>query len=71
MSLPAETLRQANSWPHDRWPVRDGRDGSPHPLEPFRQLVGVNLVSAFHVLRLAAAMAGKGANEDGTVARSS
>lgn len=32
-----------------------GRDGSPHPLDSFRQLLEVNLVGAFNTLRLSAA----------------
>ncbi|HEX9991461.1 MAG TPA: SDR family NAD(P)-dependent oxidoreductase [Acidimicrobiales bacterium] len=32
-----------------------GRDGSPHGLDVFRKVVGVNLVGTFNVLRLAAA----------------
>ena len=44
-----------------------GRDGSPHPLAPFRQMLDVNLVGAFNLLRLsAAAMAANDPNEDGT-----
>ncbi|MGW6281277.1 SDR family NAD(P)-dependent oxidoreductase [Kribbella sp. NPDC055071] len=44
-----------------------GRDGSPHPIESFRQLIDVNLVGAFNLLRLSAsAMTGNEPNEDGS-----
>lgn len=42
------------------------RDGSPHDLEMFRTVIGVNLVGTFNVLRLAAAvMARNEPGEDG------
>ena len=43
-----------------------GRDGAPHALATFRQMIDVNLVGAFNVLRYAAAaMKSNGADEDG------
>jgi NAD(P)-dependent dehydrogenase (short-subunit alcohol dehydrogenase family) len=42
------------------------KDGSPHDLEVFRTIIGVNLVGTFNVLRLAASvMARNEPNEDG------
>ena len=43
-----------------------GRDGSPHPAEPFKQMLEVNLFGAFNLLRYAAAaMSVNAPNEDG------
>ena len=43
-----------------------GRDGQPHPLDVFRNVVDVNLVGTFNVARLAAAaMAANDPDEDG------
>ena len=43
-----------------------GKDGEPHPLDAFRNVVDVNLVGTFNVVRLAAvAMAGNDPGEDG------
>jgi NAD(P)-dependent dehydrogenase (short-subunit alcohol dehydrogenase family) len=43
-----------------------GRDGAPHPLEPFTKTVELNLVGSFNSLRLAAAqMAKNEPNQDG------
>ncbi|MGI8628437.1 MAG: SDR family NAD(P)-dependent oxidoreductase [Geodermatophilaceae bacterium] len=42
------------------------RDGTPHDLELFRTVIGINLVGTFNVLRLAAAaMAGNAPDEQG------
>jgi len=42
------------------------RDGTPHDLERFRTVVGINLIGTFNVLRLAAAaMAGNEPDEQG------
>lgn len=44
-----------------------GRDGMPHALAPFRQMLEVNLIGAFNLLRLAAAaMATNEPDEDGS-----
>ncbi|MEO1083507.1 MAG: SDR family NAD(P)-dependent oxidoreductase, partial [Acidobacteriota bacterium] len=43
-----------------------GRDGSPHDLDLFQKVIGVNLIGTFNVLRIAsAAMAKLDANDDG------
>ena len=43
-----------------------GKDGEPHPLDAFRNVVDVNLVGTFNVIRLAAvAMAANDPGEDG------
>jgi NAD(P)-dependent dehydrogenase (short-subunit alcohol dehydrogenase family) len=43
-----------------------GKDGQPHPLDAFRNVVDVNLVGTFNVVRLAAtAMSGNEPGEDG------
>jgi len=43
-----------------------GKDGEPHPLDAFQNVIDVNLVGTFNVVRLAAAaMAGNGPDEDG------
>jgi NAD(P)-dependent dehydrogenase (short-subunit alcohol dehydrogenase family) len=43
-----------------------GKDGQPHPLDAFRNVIDVNLVGTFNVVRLAAtAMAGNDPGEDG------
>ncbi|MFW5877310.1 MAG: 3-hydroxyacyl-CoA dehydrogenase [Myxococcota bacterium] len=36
-----------------------GRDGAPHDLDPFRQVVTVNLIGTFNVMRLAASAMSK------------
>ncbi len=43
-----------------------GKDGQPHPLDAFRNVIDVNLVGTFNVIRLAAVvMAGNETDEDG------
>ena len=43
-----------------------GKDGAPHPLDAFQNVIDVNLVGTFNVVRLAAAaMAGNEPDEDG------
>jgi len=43
-----------------------GKDGEPHPLDAFQNVIDVNLVGTFNVVRLAAAaMAGNEPDEDG------
>jgi NAD(P)-dependent dehydrogenase (short-subunit alcohol dehydrogenase family) len=43
-----------------------GKDGAPHPLDAFRNVIDVNLVGTFNVIRLAAvAMVTNEAGEDG------
>ncbi len=43
-----------------------GKDGAPHPLDAFRNVIDVNLVGTFNVIRLAAAaMAANEPGEDG------
>lgn len=43
-----------------------GKDGQPHPLDAFRNVIDVNLVGTFNVVRLAAAaMAANEPDEDG------
>ena len=43
-----------------------GKDGEPHPLDAFRNVIDVNLVGTFNVVRLAsAAMAANDPGEDG------
>ncbi|MEO0323462.1 MAG: 3-hydroxyacyl-CoA dehydrogenase [Myxococcota bacterium] len=49
------TLRVAVSCAGIGWAARTlKRDGTPHPLELFQQIIDVNLVGTFNVLRLAA-----------------
>lgn len=53
-------LRIAVSCAGIGWAQRTvGRDGSPHDLDPFKQVVTVNLVGTFNVMRLAAAAISK------------
>jgi NAD(P)-dependent dehydrogenase (short-subunit alcohol dehydrogenase family) len=53
-------LRVAVSCAGIGWAQRTvGRDGSPHDLEVFTKIIGVNLVGTFNVLRLAASAMAK------------
>jgi NAD(P)-dependent dehydrogenase (short-subunit alcohol dehydrogenase family) len=54
------TLRIAVSCAGVGWAARTlDRSGKPHDLEPFKTVIGVNLVGTFNVLRLAAAAIAK------------
>jgi NAD(P)-dependent dehydrogenase (short-subunit alcohol dehydrogenase family) len=54
------TLRIAVSCAGVGWAARTlDRSGKPHDLEPFKTVIGVNLIGTFNVLRLAAAAIAK------------